>query len=130
MSSTGITDAANVTATVSAGTVAATDLNTIDDNTTTNVAASAVTNYRLCICCCYKISTASNVAVQIDSGTAAATDLTTINTNTDAVVDGSVDAGSASDVNSVYSTRFRHNGIGGSNIIISDTTECKCFDYT
>ena len=43
MSSTGITDAANVTATVDAGSAAAADLITIDSNTTTAVAATAVT---------------------------------------------------------------------------------------
>ena len=43
MGSSGITDAADVTATVDAGSVAAADLNTIDGLTTTTVAATGVT---------------------------------------------------------------------------------------
>ena len=43
MGSSGISDAADVTATVDAGSAAAADLNTIDSNTETAVAATAVT---------------------------------------------------------------------------------------
>jgi Domain of unknown function (DUF4347) len=91
--SAGIKTSGTVDITISAGSVAATDLNTIDTKTSTVVDATAVTKITgtaTAIATALNstgISTSGTEDITVSAGSVAATDLNTIDANTSAVVD-------------------------------------------
>ncbi len=113
ISSTGINTGPNVTFTVAAGSVAATDLNKLDAKSTVAVNASAVTvitGLAADIATALNstgITKAANVAVTVSAGIASATDLTTIHSKTSAVVNATAVTtvtGTATQVKALYAT--------------------------